>query len=224
MTAHRARQRYCKDGIASIHRNEPDRDYERKLDGEDEAHLIALACSDPPDGRKRWTLRLIADELVALEEVDVSSVSHEAVRQTQKKNELQPHPSKQWVIPPGQSTEFVYHMEDVLSLYREPYDPDRPVVYFDEHPVQLVDHVRDPQPAEPGEVEREDYHYERQGTNNLFLAFEPLDGWRTFTVKDRRTRENWVRFIKELVDEHYPDADCIRVVLDNLSTHKPSAC
>lgn len=127
------------------------------------------------------------------------------------------------MIPPGQSTEFVYHMEDVLSLYREPYDPDCPVVCFDEHPVQLVEQVRDPRPAEPGTVAREDYHYKPQGTKNLFLASEPLDGWRTVTVKDRRTTEDWVTFMKRLVDEHYPDADRIRVVLDNLSTHKPEA-
>ena len=127
------------------------------------------------------------------------------------------------MIPPGQSTEFVYHMEDVLALYREPYDSDCPVVCFDEHPVQLVEHVREPRLAEPGTVAREDYHYERVGTKNLFLASEPLDGWRTVTVKDRRTTEDWVTFIKQLVDEHYPDADRIRVVLDNLSTHKPEA-
>jgi len=85
MTAYRTRKRYDKDGIAAIHRRDPDREYERKLDGEDEAHLIALACSDPPDGRHRWTLRLLADELVALEETDIASVSHETVRQTLKK-------------------------------------------------------------------------------------------------------------------------------------------
>ena len=70
---------------------------------------------------------------------------------------------------------------------------------------------------------REDYHYKPQGTKNLFLAAEPLDGWRTVTIKDRRTTEDRVTFTKHLVDEHYPDADCIRVVLDNLNTHKPEA-
>jgi hypothetical protein len=114
-------------------------------------------------------------------------------------------------------------MEDVLSVYREPYDPDCPVVCFDEHPVQLVEYVRDPRPAEPGTVAREDYYYKPQGTKNLFLAAEPLDGWQTVTIKDRRTTEDWVTFMKQLVDEHYPDADRIRVVLDNLSTHKPEA-
>lgn len=85
MTAHRIRKRYDEDGIAAIHCRDPDRKYERKLDGEDEAHLVALACRDPPDGRHRWTLRLLADELVVLEETDIGSVSYETIRQTLKK-------------------------------------------------------------------------------------------------------------------------------------------
>lgn len=127
------------------------------------------------------------------------------------------------MIPPDESTEFVFHMEDVLSLYQEPYDPDRPVVCFDEHPTQLVEQVREPHPAKPGTVEREDYHYKPQGTKNLFLASEPLDGWRAVTISDRRTTEDWVNFMQQLVDEHYPDVDCLRVVLDNLNTHDPTA-
>jgi len=127
------------------------------------------------------------------------------------------------LIPPGQSAEFVYYMEDGLSLYREPYDPSQPVVCFDEHAYQLVLHVRDPRPAEPGTVEREDYHYRQEETKNLFLTSEPLTGWRTVTLKDRRTTEDWVTFMKSIVDERYSDADRIRVVLDNLNTHKPTA-
>ena len=125
------------------------------------------------------------------------------------------------MIPPEEATEFVYHMENVLSLYQEPYDPERPVVCFDEHPTQLIEQVREPQPAEPGRVEREDYHYKRVGTKNLFLASEPLDGWRAISVTDRRTTADWIGFMQQLVEEHYPNAECIRVVLDNLSTHNP---
>ena len=84
-TSYRARKRYADRGIAAIHRRNPDREYERKLNGEDEAHLIALATSEPPDGRARWTLRLLADELVALDEIDHQSVSYETVRQVLKK-------------------------------------------------------------------------------------------------------------------------------------------
>lgn len=114
-------------------------------------------------------------------------------------------------------------MEDVLALYHEPYGSDRPVVCFDEHPTQLDDHVTDPKPAKPGSVAKEDYHYERNGSQNLFLACEPLVGWRTVSVSDRRTTEDGVGFIKDLVDEHYDDVECIRLVLDNLSIHNPAA-
>lgn len=222
-TPYRARKRYADRGIAAVHRRKPDRDYERKLDGDDEARLIALVNSEPPDGRARWTLRLLADRLVTLDEIGHESISHQTVHEVLKKNELQPHRSKQWVIPPEQDTDFIYHMEDVLSLYREPYDPERPVVCFDEHPKQLLKQVEQPCPAEPGAVAREDYQYECNGTKNLFLASEPLAGWRTVRIKDRRTTEDWVYFIQHLVDQHYPDADCIRVVLDNLNTHNPAA-
>jgi len=85
MTVYRARKRYAENGIASIHRDNPDREYERKIDGEAEARLIALACGDPPEGRTRWTLRLLADEFVALEAVDIDSISPETVRKTLKK-------------------------------------------------------------------------------------------------------------------------------------------
>jgi hypothetical protein len=114
-------------------------------------------------------------------------------------------------------------MEDVLALYREPYDPDRPVVCFDEHPTGLTKEMRDPRPAEPGTVARKDYQYSPSGTKNPFLASEPLAGWRAVRVKDRRTTKDWVEFIQHLVDFHYPDAVRIRVVLDNLNTHKPAA-
>ena len=127
------------------------------------------------------------------------------------------------MIPPEDDAAFVFHMEDILALYHEPYDPDRPVVCFDEHPKELIAEVHDPQRAEPGSVATYDYHYDRQGTKNLFLASEPLAGWRTVSVTDRRTTEDWVQFIKQLVEEHYPDAECIRLVLDNLSTHNPAA-
>lgn len=128
------------------------------------------------------------------------------------------------MIQSEQSTEFVYHMENILSLYQEPYDPERPVVCFDEHPYQLIEQVRDPRPATPGTVAREDYQYKPAGTKNLFLASEPLAGWRMVTVKDRRTTADWVEFIADLVDqERYADVECIRVVLDNLNTHKPEA-
>ena len=102
------------------------------------------------------------------------------------------------MTPPEQDIEFIYHMEDVLSLYHESYDSERPVVCFDEHPKQLTKQVEQPRPARPGAVAREEYYYERNGTKNLFLASELLAGWRAVRVKDRRTTKDWVQFIQHL--------------------------
>ena len=118
------------------------------------------------------------------------------------------------------SADFVAHMEDVLDLYAEPYDPQRPVVCFDETSTQLLGHVRPPIPAAPGQPRREDYEYRREGTRNLFLACEPLAGWRHVAVTARRTKEDFAHRMRWLVDEAYPRVPVVRVVLDNLNTHR----
>jgi transposase len=113
-------------------------------------------------------------------------------------------------------------MEDVLDLYEQAYDPKRPVVCFDEKPVQLLAETRVPRPASPGRPRRFDYEYERKGTANLFVAVEPLGAWRQVTVTERRTKQDFAHEIARLVD-HYPDAERVRVVLDNLNTHKAAS-
>jgi len=127
------------------------------------------------------------------------------------------------VIPPDQNAEFVYHMEDVLALYHEPYDPLYPLVCFDETSKQMIKETRLPIPARPGQVRRCDYEYERNGVRNLFLFFEPLAGQRHLKVTERRTKKDWAQCMKHLVDDLYPDAKKVRVVLDNLNTHNPAA-
>jgi transposase len=127
------------------------------------------------------------------------------------------------VIPPQESAEFVYRMEDVLALYHEPYDPLYPVVCFDETSKQLIKETRLPLPAQSGQVQRYDYEYERNGVRNLFLFFEPLAGQRHLKITERRTKKDWAECMKYLVDVLYPDAKKIRVVLDNLNTHNPAA-
>jgi len=127
-----------------------------------------------------------------------------------------------WCIPQA-SPEFVACMEDILDLYELPYDPAHPVVCFDETSKQLVQETRAPVPAKPGQVARYDYEYRRNGVRNLFLFFEPLAGWRQVQVTERRTSQDFAQAMKWLVDEAYPQAQRIRVVLDNLNTHKPAA-
>lgn len=114
-------------------------------------------------------------------------------------------------------------MEDVLDLYEEPYDPRHPVICFDELPYQMVAETRTPLPARAGGAQRYDYEYIRQGTANLFAFFEPKAGWRHLDVTDRRTALDFASQMEALVDYHYPQAEKIRVVLDNLNTHTPAA-
>lgn len=114
-------------------------------------------------------------------------------------------------------------MEDVLDLYKQPYDPKHPQVCMDETSKQLVSEVAQPIPVEPGHPERFDYEYERQGVANLFILFEPLRGWREVKVTEHRTRRDWALLMKELVDVHYPLAETIRLVMDNLNTHTAGA-
>ena len=114
-------------------------------------------------------------------------------------------------------------MEDVLDLYETPYDPDYPLVCFDETSKQLIEETRLPLPIQPGRVERFDYEYRRNGTRNLFMFFEPLASYRQVQVTQRRTMQDFAHCMRWLVDQAYPDARCVRLVLDNLNTHKPAA-
>lgn len=114
-------------------------------------------------------------------------------------------------------------MEDVLEVYQRPYDAKYPQVCMDESSKQQVAEVRTPIPAEPGQVERYDTEYERNGVSNLFVFFEPLRGWRHLNVTDQRTAVDWAEQIRELVDVHYPEAERITLVMDNLNTHAPAS-
>jgi DDE superfamily endonuclease len=129
---------------------------------------------------------------------------------------------KRWCIPEV-GAEFVWRMEDVLELYEEPHDTRKPVVCFDELPYQMVAQTRIPLPAGPGRPMRYDYEYERRGVANLFVVFEPKGGWRRIEVTERRTAQDFAEQMRKLVDECYPEADLIRVVLDNLNTHRGAA-
>ena len=114
-------------------------------------------------------------------------------------------------------------MEEILDLYQQPYDPAYPVVCLDEKPKQLLRHTRTPLPMQPGAPLRYDYTYKREGTCNIFIFFEALRNWRHLEVTDQRTHVEFAHCLRDLVEIHYPEAECIRLVLDNLSTHTPAA-
>jgi hypothetical protein len=126
---------------------------------------------------------------------------------------------KRWCIPPRANAEFVWRMEDVLATYKLPYDAQFPTVCMDESSKQLVGEVRVAQEAGPGRVRRIDYEYERKGTCNLFLFFEPLRGWRHVWVTEHRRKVEWAWCVRQLLEEYYPTATKVRLVCDNLNTH-----
>jgi hypothetical protein len=127
---------------------------------------------------------------------------------------------KCWVIPPKQNAEFVANMEDVLEIYKRPYNPAIPVICMDEQPTQLIKETRVKIPAEPGKSERVDYEYERNGTAANFMFTEPLGGWRKVNVRWQKTSVDWAYEVKELLDNDYPDVQKVVLVCDNLNTHK----
>lgn len=135
---------------------------------------------------------------------------------------MKPWRQKMWCIPPESDAEFVCAMENVLAVYKRPYDASRPVVCFDEKSKQLVGEIARPIPVVPGRVECHDYEYVRNGTANLFMLVEPLRGWRKVDVTARRTKLDFAQQMKQLVDVHYPNAEKITLVMDNLNTHKMS--
>ena len=114
-------------------------------------------------------------------------------------------------------------MEMILDLYERPYNPARPLVCFDETNKQLIEETRLPLPMKPGQIQRYDYEYRRNGTRNLFLFFEPLTGWRHIEVTEHRTKLDFAHQMRWLVDVAYPDVECIDLVFDNLNTHTYAA-
>jgi transposase len=219
-TVYRTKRRFVEDGVAAALSEQPRTGAARKLTGKEEALLVATACSSPPAGCKRWTLELLADEVVRLTEHE--ELSRETVRRRLAENHLKPWRKDMWCIPKVDA-EYVARMEDVLDLYGEEPDPMRPVVCFDESPNQLIGEVRAPIPAAPGRPERYDCEYRRNGTVNLFVFLDAHRPWRHVKVTDQRTARDFAECMRELVDVHFPQADCIRVVLDNLSTHTAAA-
>ena len=218
-TVYRTKRRFVEGNLELALVEAPRPGAQRKLSGKEEALLIATACSAPPAGRARWTLELLADVMVALTEHE--GLSRETVRRRLAENALKPWRRDMWCVPKVDAA-YVAAMEDVLDLYGEPPDPTRPVICFDESPTQLIGEVRAPIPAEPGRLERFDFEYKRNGTVNLFIFLDVNRPWRKVKVTERRAAADFSQCMRELSDVHFPEAEKIRVVMDNLSTHSPA--
>jgi transposase len=219
-TVYRTKRRFVEGNLEAALNEEPRAGADRKLTSNEEALLVATACSSPPEGRARWTLELLAGAMVKL--TDHDSLSRETVRRRLAENHLKPWRKDMWCIPKVDA-EYVARMEDVLDLYAEQPDPKRPVVCFDESPTQLIGEARQPIPAAPGRLERFDYEYRRNGAVNLFVFVDAHRSWRRVKVTGHRTADDFALCMRELVDVDFPEAERIRVVLDNLSTHTAAA-
>jgi transposase len=219
-TVYRTKRRFVQGNLDLALSEEARPGASRKLSGKETALLVATTCSHPPEGRKRWTLDLLAGEMVRLTQHE--DLSRETVRRRLAEDDLKPWQRDMWCIPKVDGA-YVARMEDVLDLYAEAADPKRPVVCFDESPTQLIGEVREPIAAEPGQPERYDCEYRRNGTVNLFVFLDAHRSWRHVKVTDHRTARDFAACMRNLADIHYPDAEQIRVVLDNLSTHTAGA-
>ena len=219
-TVYRVKRDFVEYGLGAALREGVRPGRPRKTGAHEDALLVSIACSDPPPGRCRWTLSLLAARWVAL--TDMEEVSLECIRQRLKGNQLKPWQQKMWCV--GQlDAAYIAQMEHILDVYAEPPCPERPLVNVDEAGKQLVGEINAGKPMSPGQVSKVDYEYERKGVANIYLCFDRHRGWRHAKVTKTKTAADFVGLMRELVDVHYPDAERLRVVLDNLNTHRPAS-
>ena len=204
-----------------------------KITGDFEAQVIATALSPAPEGRARWTLRLLAE--YCTEKEYIISISHAAIGDMLNTNQVKPHLSKYWCTPKEHDAEFVLRMEDVLGIYKREYNPLVPVVCMDEKPVQLLGEVRERVSAKPlridadtglpkpSSIERIDSEYIRCGTASIFMFTEPLGGWRHTVAMKTRKKEDFALIMRKVSQQYYPDVSKIILIADNLNTHNPAA-
>lgn len=214
---------FSKGGISEVTKlgRNPNSDVSRlKATGDIEAQIIAKACSSTPEGYARWTLTLLTNEMkVALEE----PLSRATIGRVLRNNDIRPHLSEYWCIPPEEDADFVANMEDILDLYQQPYDKDYPLWCMDEKPYQILDEARNPLPMRCGDIAKFDSDYVRNGTAAVFCFIQPHSGRIVHKVEPTRTAVDWAEKIRFLVDEIEPDAKKIILVMDNLNTHSISS-
>jgi len=186
------------------------------LNQKQDAHIVALACSAPPNGRVRWTVSLLAE--FSKKAKIVMTIGKETIRKVLKNHALKPWREKMWCVA-NLNKEYIRNMEDVLALYEKPYDPRNPVVCLDEKPVQLLSEPYRTIPAKPGQDKRRDHEYKREGVVNVFCGVEPKTG--KVIVQPTRNRKSnaFARFFRAVMRK-YKRAKKVHIVVDNLNTHK----
>lgn len=206
---------YKEGGIEKALKDDPRPGQPPKFDDRIKSKVVAIVCSEPPEGFDRWTLELLTEKVV--EEQIVDEISKESMRLILQEHDLKPWQYKMWCIP-KLDKEFVERMEDILDVYERGYDPSHPVVCVDEKPVPLTADKRQPIPHSPGSVQKIDYEYCRNGSVNVFCTVEPLKGVYMNRVTSSRTGYEFAKIIGS-IGRKYSEAEKITLVLDNLSTH-----
>ena len=186
------------------------------FDARDEANIVALVCSAPPEGYARWTLDLIVEESV--KKGIVESISKSKVRVILQEHELKPWREKMWCISEVDD-EYIKRMEDVLKIYERSYNSKIPVICIDEKPVQLIGDKYERTELAPGKISKKDYEYTRNGSANVFCGVEPLKGRYFNKVTNYRKKDDFARFLND-INLKYKSASKIVLVMDNLNTHK----
>ena len=186
-----------------------------KFDARTAAEIVALTCSEPPDGFDRWTLELLQEK--SAERGIVESISKEKIRVMLKEHDLKPWLQKMWCVP-ELDEQYIKRMEKILDLYERGDTVEKPLVCLDEKPVLLREDSREAILEKEGSRKKVDYEYIRHGKANVFFAIEPYGGIYTAKVTERRTKKDFAHFLKELSDK-YAEAEKISLVMDNLNTH-----
>lgn len=222
-TIFRTKKRFVEEGLEFALNESGRAGCPKKLDEASDKLLTMIACSEPPKGRSRWTLSLIADKYIALvEDTEGLTVSIETIRRQLKNNELKPWQKKMWCV--GKlNAEYIARMEHVLEVYSRPYNPKEPIVNFDEAGKQLVADVNPSKRIKSGQPERIDYEYKRVDVANLFMFYECHTGWRKVKPTKNKKASDFAHCMKDLVDTYYPNVEQIHVVMDNFTTHTEGA-
>jgi len=207
---------YIKEGLNAALYDSPRPGNTKKITHREKSNIIAIACSEPPQGSARWTLKLLAEETI--KHKIVTSISSECIRIIMHSNQLKPWREKMWCIP-KLDAEYIKRMEDILDTYEKPYNKKEPVVCLDEKPIQLLASSRKEIPADkPGKIKKKDYEYVRCGTANVFCAIESKPGKHFTKVTNHRTAEDFAEMLYLLANS-YSKTKTIHLVMDNLNTH-----
>ena len=212
-------QNYREGGLTKAVKDDPRPGRPREIDDRMKSEVVALICSDPPEGFDRWTLELLQKHVV--QNAIVDGISKESLRLILKEHDLKPWQHKMWCV--GQiDEEYTERMEDILDLYEEPYSKQKPMVCIDEKPVTLQSDKREPIKAKPGSVEKIDHEYERHGSINVFAMVEPKVGKYINKVTELKAGDDFAEFLADVKD-YYRDVDRVDLVMDNYCTHNKNS-